>query len=430
MTEFDPNTPPVETERVVKPKTALTRETKMLLVGLGMASLIGGVWFFTQQPSEPEIIANTETVTPPPPPPVEQGGGTPPDGATPPAPTDTANANSGAAPDPTGANANGAKTDGTGATPADGATPNTATAPDGQPATPDGQPNSGVPKNPAAEVPAAPLGINPDTPLASKPSRNPFKPLPQQIKKPEGGAASAPTPADMTASAPPPVPDYTPPSSPVTTTPINRPASAGSSASSGPVAIAPLPNVAGTVKPSDSMASVPPSTGAFPIPVLPGTKPPKVEPIGSSAQPTVLPPVGTNGASSQVPQITIAGVQAPSSNVDLGSALPGSGNASSTQTNAPTAPAPVTQLDNGNAGTTAIAAVSSLDQLVQNKGLAFHAVVLGPVNTAVFRSNDGFVVVPAGQKLANSNVLIKEVTATSVTLSLGNDTKTLELENR
>jgi hypothetical protein len=40
------------------------------------------------------------------------------------------------------------------------------------------------------------------------------------------------------------------------------------------------------------------------------------------------------------------------------------------------------------------------------------------------------LVVSVGQTLPDSDIVIKEVTATSATLALGNDTQTLELDKR
>ncbi len=84
----------------------------------------------------------------------------------------------------------------------------------------------------------------------------------------------------------------------------------------------------------------------------------------------------------------------------------------------------------GSANATAAAVVSALDQLVQSRNLVFNAVVLGPINTAIFKTDKGFVVVPTGQTLPDSTVVLKEVTSTSATLSLGNDSKILELDKR
>jgi hypothetical protein len=84
----------------------------------------------------------------------------------------------------------------------------------------------------------------------------------------------------------------------------------------------------------------------------------------------------------------------------------------------------------GSANAPAVAVASPLDLLVQSRALVFNAVVLGPINTAIFKTSQGFVVVPTGQTLPDSNVTLKQVTATSATLSLGTDSKILELDKR
>ena len=67
---------------------------------------------------------------------------------------------------------------------------------------------------------------------------------------------------------------------------------------------------------------------------------------------------------------------------------------------------------------------------MQSRSLVFNAVVLGPINTAIFKTDKGFVVVPTGQTLPDSTVTLGEVTATSATLTLGSDSKILELDKR
>lgn len=73
---------------------------------------------------------------------------------------------------------------------------------------------------------------------------------------------------------------------------------------------------------------------------------------------------------------------------------------------------------------------SKLDQFVQQQQLTFNAAVLGPINTAIFQGKDGYVVVAVGQNLPDSSVTVREVSATRAVLSLGNDLKTLELDQR
>ncbi|WP_291428062.1 hypothetical protein [Deinococcus sp.] len=120
----------------------------------------------------------------------------------------------------------------------------------------------------------------------------------------------------------------------------------------------------------------------------------------------------------------------PASGTGSSSGAAGAGGGTSapvTGTPRPGTPQVITDLGSGNAS---VPTVNELDSFVQAQDLAFNAVVLGPVNTAIFRSRDGFVVVSVGQTLPDTKVTVKEVTATSATLSLGNNSKTLELDKR
>ena len=73
---------------------------------------------------------------------------------------------------------------------------------------------------------------------------------------------------------------------------------------------------------------------------------------------------------------------------------------------------------------------SALEQLVSTQELEFTSVVLGPVNTAIFKTKTGFLVVPLGQTLPDSAAVVKTVTANSATLQLGNETLELTLDRR
>lgn len=73
---------------------------------------------------------------------------------------------------------------------------------------------------------------------------------------------------------------------------------------------------------------------------------------------------------------------------------------------------------------------SALETLVKNQDITFSSVVLGPVNTAIFNTKNGFIVVPLGQTLPNSEVLVQTVTANSATLQLGTETLELTLDRR
>lgn len=73
---------------------------------------------------------------------------------------------------------------------------------------------------------------------------------------------------------------------------------------------------------------------------------------------------------------------------------------------------------------------SALELLVKDQSLSFSSVVLGPVNTAIFNTKNGFIVVPLGQTLPDSEVMVQTVTANSATLQLGKETLELTLDRR
>lgn len=102
----------------------------------------------------------------------------------------------------------------------------------------------------------------------------------------------------------------------------------------------------------------------------------------------------------------------------------------------PTLPSVITQLEPPvNAATSAAdssAAVSGtpLEVYLAQHQIQFNAAVLGPVNTAVFKTDQGFLVVTSGQHIPNTDILVSNVSATQATLSLNADSKTLELNKR
>ncbi|ANE42928.1 hypothetical protein [Deinococcus puniceus] len=157
--------------------------------------------------------------------------------------------------------------------------------------------------------------------------------------------------------------------------------------------------------------------------------------------PPIKPPVA--GVSvpgvNRVPNLTAnagsGGTGATSGANGTGTGAAGTGTGTGVTASLPTAaprpgtPQVITELAPLSTGTPA-ETTRPLDQSIAARELAFNAVVLGPVNTAIFRSKDGFLVVSVGQTLPDSDIVIKEVTATSATLALGNDTQTLELDKR
>ncbi|CAM3702625.1 hypothetical protein [Deinococcus frigens] len=139
----------------------------------------------------------------------------------------------------------------------------------------------------------------------------------------------------------------------------------------------------------------------------------------------------------------IAGMNVPSVtrvSVTPSGAAPGTANGAgsrigsdtmATATPVPGTPQVIASLGQGaGAGDGAQAAASQLDQFVQKRQLVFNAAVLGPINTAIFRGQDGYAVVAVGQTLPDSQVRVREVNATTAVLSLGNDLKILELDQR
>ncbi|ADV67190.1 hypothetical protein [Deinococcus maricopensis] len=168
-----------------------------------------------------------------------------------------------------------------------------------------------------------------------------------------------------------------------------------------------------------------------------GTSGATSNPGASTPVATPRPPINTPRPQVQVPSVStidlpggeaIAGTPTtPGGNVGAGPTAGGTpaagGVVGSAPTTTPSLPPVISQIDTGPQ-------VNALDRFVTERDLSFNAVVLGPVNTSILKTRDGFLVVATGQTLPDSNVVIREVTATSVTLALGSDTKTLELDKR
>jgi hypothetical protein len=66
--------------------------------------------------------------------------------------------------------------------------------------------------------------------------------------------------------------------------------------------------------------------------------------------------------------------------------------------------------------------IDPLNAFVTARGMSFVGVVLGPVNTAIFETKDGTIVVPLGANLPQSDVIVKTITADQVVLMQGQDT--------
>ncbi|MDV6374951.1 beta strand repeat-containing protein [Deinococcus arenicola] len=157
--------------------------------------------------------------------------------------------------------------------------------------------------------------------------------------------------------------------------------------------------------------------------VITAPKPPRpvAPPIAGVNVPSVN-RVPVTGSRPTAPATSAAGTS--------GAATSGITGASSAGTRpTPGTPQVITSLGQ-DASASAANEISKLDQFVQDRQLAFNAAVLGPINTAIFQGKDGYVVVAVGQNLPDSAVTLREVSATRAVLSLGNDLKTLELDQR
>lgn len=297
-----------------------------------------------------------------------------------------------------------------------------------------------------------PSGINPDTPLLSLNGHNPFRPNELEVSDSPAQATT------ITASQPPSSSSVTisePSSSasqindalaasnrgaiPVSPVPVSPTRTTGSSSV---IPIAPIPGTPGTASvPAPTIPTratrpggdAPASSASVPTPTPIGTRPVNVPsgtvsiPSGTGASTTGQPtgaPASPPVTAVREPSVTIPGALTPAANATgAATGRATSPNPSSTSVAQPTDPQAITD-------TAAPTAQNELDTFVKTHQLVFDAAVLGPVNTAIFRSDKGFMVVTAGQPLTDSRVMLKEVTASTATLALGQDTITLQLDKR
>lgn len=339
---------------------------------------------------------------------------------------------------------------GTGTAPAPSVTGGTSGGPVNVAQVPFLNPQGSQVQDPASGATGTPAGINPQDPLAAVPTSNPFQPL--TVVNTNAPVGTAVPQAGSSGSGP----------ANGNTAQVANNSGTGNSRNTLPVAGAvPLPNVPiagvngggtnlnGTSSGNTGTGSGPTSLGnggAVPLPTI------AVGGLPSTGSTNPLTPQGTTqpAALVQPPAGTITpGLNAPNlSSLPLGTLTTGTGalGTGTSGTGAPGSvavgdpgtltansvqPGLISQYGSANAPVVPAApVVSVLDQLVQSRNLVFNAVVLGPINTAIFKTAQGFVVVPTGQNLPDSTVTLKEVTATSVTLSLGNDSKILELDKR
>ncbi len=177
-----------------------------------------------------------------------------------------------------------------------------------------------------------------------------------------------------------------------------------------------------------------------------------------AAYPPATVPAGASGSASQpsAPKPTVAGVTEPSlgaianrperagsaaapananrssagtstPEVVSGTAVPGvSTPALSVPLPAPSQPSLVTQYG-GTQGVSAPDNGTALSRAMNRQNLRFTGAVLGPSNTAIFRDDQGFMVLSEGDRLPNTEIRVQDITASTVTLALGSDTLTLQL---
>ena len=93
---------------------------------------------------------------------------------------------------------------------------------------------------------------------------------------------------------------------------------------------------------------------------------------------------------------------------------------------APSQPSLVTQYG-GTQGVSAPDNGTALSRAMNRQNLRFTGAVLGPSNTAIFRDDQGFMVLSEGDRLPNTEIRVQDITASTVTLALGSDTLTLQL---
>ncbi|WP_291424950.1 hypothetical protein [Deinococcus sp.] len=451
----------------------LTRETKLLLSALGLLAVLGGwtVWNSSHQTQQ-----ITSSVTPPAQTATKPGQvtttpqGKP--GQTVPATTTPGDNTTGTGNTGT---VNVAPKTAAGKTDVVTAPPFPATAPDGSTADP-------------TVVVAPPTGINPNQPLNGLNGRNPFKPLkvntenqPQSTAPVNTSASTAPAPVTISrpsssASQIDSALASTPDSSAGGALPIPR----------IPTTTATVPNLKSTSTP-DRASSNPDtvsgssvnSGGALPIPTITGATEaataqnqgqtkgqtqaqpaaPAASHDGSGQAPTTVkvPPIergaavtvpntATNGAQAlpsmpsapATPPVTSLNVPSVSPNTGTDATAPGKSNAAQNGVVATvpssTNPQVMTKLGQSSPADTSTSSAPNdtiaIDRAITEHQLVFNTAVLGKVKTAIFHSNEGYVIVTVGQPIPNTTLILKDLTATTATLASGTTTKTLQLDQR
>lgn len=73
-------------------------------------------------------------------------------------------------------------------------------------------------------------------------------------------------------------------------------------------------------------------------------------------------------------------------------------------------------------------APTGLAGFVQEQGIKLAMTTLGPTSVAVFQTKEGYIVVPVGEKIPGTEVLVKTMTANEATLVRGNESLPIKLE--
>jgi hypothetical protein len=281
--------------------------------------------------------------------------------------------------------------------------------------------NVGVVQNGSTPITGGPINVAPRPTVARPNSFTPVKPAPPiRITQPRPlNTPSFPTrPQPSQATLPPkngPIIIKAPPQN----TKI-VPKIPAAIANAKPSVRAPKPGVSG---PSGSVAltNPAPSTPGLMRNVVPANKPTPVEQSPVDPGTTVIPTVPTD------PELDFAALTEP--NI-LGGPIelrePGAASTeapSPLDSSIPRKPVIVDTVE--NPGQTTIVTIERADPLnafVTARGMSFVGVVLGPVNTAIFETKDGTIVVPLGANLPQSDVIVKTITADQVVLMQGQDT--------
>ncbi|MFC6617149.1 hypothetical protein [Deinococcus radiophilus] len=322
-------------------------------------------------------------------------------------------------------------------------------------------------------TPAAALGgINPEDPLAAVPNRNPFSPF--RTVAADGVPASAlsspatsqPVSADsgetVTFAAPSvdltPVPTYSAPgySSSYESSGGTAASSAGGTsgsttvwefdAGSDPVVITNTPS--GNSSTGSSSGSTASRTGGSSTPSTSGGTSgtgldtwvfddpadyPEAVPAGTLGSAGGN---GTSGSSGPAPAAPpVAGVTAPALNGSVGANViaqrPATGGTAagglSVPLPTPGVPQLITEFGNDQ-GVGAPDNGTVLSRTLNRQNVRFTGAVLGPTDTAIFRSATGFLVLAEGDRLPDTEITVRDITTGSVTLALGQESLRLELQ--